>query len=58
MHIAGKTLVLISFLLSIEVKSEIFSAITELEKLVVSEKFLIDQLEILASQINHEYIER
>lgn len=58
MHIVGKTLLLILFLFSVEVRSEIFSAINELEKLVVSEKFIVDQLEILASQINHKYIER
>lgn len=58
MHIVGKSLLLIIFLFSIEVRSEIFSAINELEKLVVKEKIIIDQLEILASQINHEYIER
>lgn len=51
-------LILLIQLVAIEVSCEIFSAISELEKLAARETEIIDQLEELAAQINHEYLDR
>lgn len=60
MHIARLpfALILLIQLVAIEVSCEIFSAISELEKLAARETEIIDQLEELAAQINHEYLDR
>lgn len=45
-------------LLVLSISCEIFSAINELEKLSVSEKIIIDELKILASQLRDDYVDR
>lgn len=51
------TLVLIQLLVR-KARCEIFSAIDELEKLAIREKVIIEQLKVLADQLNDEYIDR
>lgn len=41
-----------------KINCEIFSAIQELEKLAVNEKFLIKEFKVFASQVNDDYINR
>lgn len=56
--VVNLSFLLFIYLAFVEVNCEIFSAVTELEKLAANERIIFDELEILATQINHEYIDK
>ena len=54
-----KVLVFITFCsLLKKINSEIFSAIDELEKLSIHEKFIFDEMKLIADEINDDYLNR
>jgi hypothetical protein len=53
----SKVIILILTLtIVIQSKCEVFSAIDELDKLAVAEKVIIDELRILANEVNDSYL--